>query len=109
MTKAVDLETLTKGEVHNLSGHDRGLAARALFGLDELDVDGEMIEIRVPDHVYAVSPSFVQGLLAKSVHTLGDARDRFSQHYTVVASDLVRRQFDRGLSAILTDRSQPVI
>ena len=102
---AVDLDVLTQGKVHNLSGHERGLAARKHFALDQLDQLNELVEIRVPDHIYGVSPSFVQGLLSASVHSLGSTRDGFFRHYKLVASDLVKRQFDRGLSAILTDRN----
>ncbi|MGT2513431.1 hypothetical protein ACVOMT_03500 [Sphingomonas panni] len=101
----IDLNTLTNnGEVHNLSGHDRGVAARAAFGLDRLDREEGMVEIRVPDHVYAVSPSFVQGLLATSVQNLGRTREGFFTRYRLSASDLIKRQFERGISAILTNR-----
>jgi len=105
MTLAIDLEVLTQGRVHNLSGHERGLAAREHFRLDELDKAGEAVEIRVPEHIYGVSPSFIQGLLSESVQSLGSTREAFFSHYHLIASDLVRRQFDRGLSAILTDRN----
>ena len=105
MSLSIDLEILTQGKVHNLSGHERGLAARQHFALDQLDQSNEPVEIRVPDHIYGVSPSFIQGLLSDSVHALGSTRDGFFRHYRLVASDLVKRQFDRGLSAILTDRN----
>jgi len=104
--KMIDLDILTEnGKVHNLSGHDRGLAARAEFQLDGLDGDSPTVEIHVPDHIYAVSPSFIQGLLAASFATLGSTREAFFRQYRIVASDLIKRQFDRGISAILTDRS----
>lgn len=101
----IDLNTLTNnGEVHNLSGHDRGVAAREAFGLDRLDHHGAMVEINVPDHIYAISPSFVQGLLAASFQNLGRTRESFFARYRLSASDLITRQFDRGISAILTNR-----
>lgn len=101
----IDLDILTdNGKVHNLSGHDRGLAARQMFGLDQFDDQEAEIEIHVPDHIYAVSPSFVQGLLAASLQKFGLDRDAFSARYHLVASDLIKRQFDRGISAILTNR-----
>ena len=108
-TQTIDLELLTKGEVHNLSGHDRGVAARKMFELDGLDQSTDDVRILVPDYVYGVSPSFVQGLLAETVHRLGDSRDRFYSRFSLAASDLVKRQFERGLSAILTNRTEPVI
>jgi hypothetical protein len=102
----IDLDILTdNGKVHNLSGHDRGLAARERFALDGFDHGVATVDIRVPDHIYAVSPSFVQGLLAASFAALGSSRDAFFARYNLVATDLIKRQFERGISAILTDRS----
>ena len=90
--------------MHNLSGHERGLAARHEFQLDRHDDDDAKVQIRVPDHIYAVSPSFVQGLLAGSLQKFGLSREAFFSRYDLVASDLIKRQFDRGISAILTNR-----
>lgn len=104
MTLEVDLDVLTQGKVHNLSGHERGLAARTLFALDMLDQASQPVEVRIPEHIYGISPSFIQGLFSASVIALGSSKDAFFEHYRLVATDLVRRQFDRGLSAILTDR-----
>lgn len=101
----IDLDLLTEGgKVHNLSGHDRGVAARAAFGLDDLDRLSDRVEIRVPGHIYAISPSFIQGLLATSVQRAGASREAFFNHFSLEASDLIKRQFDRGLSSILTNR-----
>lgn len=109
MALAIDLEALTQGKVHNLSGHERGLAARDFFGLDRLDAAEEVVEIRVPEHVYGISPSFVQGLLSASVRHFGSSKEGFFDHYSLVSSELVKRQFDRGLSAILTDRNFSIV
>lgn len=101
----INLDVLTEnGKVHNLSGHDRGLAARREFALDRYDAGSDVVEIVVPDHIYAISPSFVQGLLAASVQKFGLSRDAFFKRYSLTASDLIKRQFDRGISAILTNR-----
>jgi hypothetical protein len=104
MSVLIDLDVLTQGKVHNLSGHERGLAARRLFNLDQLDRQADLVEIRVPDHIYGVSPSFLQGLFSGSVQALGHSREGFFGHYRLIATELVERQFDRGLSAILTNR-----
>lgn len=101
----IDLDVLTEGgKVHNLSGHDRGVAAREAFGLDQLDQQPSAIEIRVPDHIYAISPSFIQGLLATSVQKAGSSREGFFKRFSLNSSDLIKRQFDRGLNSILTNR-----
>jgi hypothetical protein len=108
METAVDLDVLTKGRVHNLSGHERGLAARELFNLDQLDRIDEVVKIKVPEHIYGISPSFIQGMLSASVRNLGKSREQFYRHYDIVSTDLVRRQIERGLSAILTNRDFPI-
>lgn len=107
MTEAqtVDLDVLTGGgAVHNLSGHERGLHARLQFQLDNFDEAKNKVVIKVPDHIYGLSPSFVQGLLSASVLALG-SRDAFFSFYSIMGSELIQRQFDRGLDAILTDRN----
>lgn len=104
-TTMIDLDGLTEnGKVHNLSGHDRGVAARKAFDLDHYDALAGVVEIHVPEHIYAVSPSFVQGFLATSLQRVNLDRDAFFARYKLTASDLIRRQFDRGISAILTNR-----
>jgi hypothetical protein len=102
---AIDLEELTKGKVHNLSGRLRGLAARDLFHLDRLDQSGEPVEVHIPDHVYAVTPSFIQGLFGKSVEQLGGNAQAFRRNYRFIAPALVLDQVEKGLSAILTNRN----
>ncbi|WP_379553572.1 hypothetical protein [Qipengyuania sp. DGS5-3] len=106
--EAIDLGVLTEGKVHNLSGHERGLAARDLFKLDALDRDGVRHTIRVPDDLYGISPSFVQGLFTASLRSLDNDLDAFKQSYTIEASDLIQRQIDRGLQNILMDRKAPL-
>ena len=75
----LDLGILTKGEVASLIGHDRGLGARKLFKLDVLDREGTPVTVTAPESLEALTPSFVQGLFASSVHLLGE--DKFFDHY----------------------------
>jgi hypothetical protein len=102
----IDINELTgNGKIHTLSGHPKGLAARRKFGLDGLDKEGAIVDVVVPDHLYGLSPSFVQGLFTASVRFFGNSRERFFQHYRFQASDLVMRQINRGMDAILTNRT----
>ena len=60
----IDLGKLSLGEARVISGRQRGVAARALFGLtDGASIDEEMV-VAVPERVLSVAPSFVQGLFA---------------------------------------------
>jgi hypothetical protein len=68
----VDLTRLTKNEVSMLTGHARGLHARDLFHLDELETSADSIEVLAPHSLDTITPSFVQGLFARSVSVLGD-------------------------------------
>ncbi len=104
----IDLGILTKGKVHNLSGHERGLAARRRFGLDALDSDGVCHTVRVPDSMNAISPSFVQGLFAATLRAYGNDVGKFENAYSFEASDLIRRQIERGIQNILMNRSAPL-
>ena len=101
----IDLGQLTKGgEVRNLSGHERGVAARKHFHLDEADQSDEEVLIHIPEEIYALTPSFFQGMFAESVHAAGNDRGRFLARFRFAASPIVLRQIDRGISSVRTRR-----
>jgi len=106
--EAIDLGVLTGGKVHNLSGHERGLAARKRFGLDSLDNDGVVHTIRVPESMNAISPSFVQGMFTATLRSYGNDLAKFKRYYAIEASDLIQRQIDRGIQNILMNRNAPL-
>lgn len=106
MAAVINLEQLTgEGRVQNLSGRLRGLAARELFRVDELDGATDVVEVRVPEYVYSVTPSFFQGLFGGSVQALGSDAQAFRQHFRFIAPAIVLQQLERGLSAALTSRN----
>jgi hypothetical protein len=74
----INFSELTRGEVTSLAGHERGLEARRHFRLDDLDWSPDAIRVVAPQNLDALTPSFVQGLFATSVHRLGD---QFFSHY----------------------------
>lgn len=95
----IDFADLTGGgRVRNLSGHDKGQAARARYDLDTLDEGSAPVEIRVPEEIYAISGSFVQGMFAKSLVKLG-SKEAFFSHYKFDAASDILRQIERGLAA----------
>lgn len=105
MTDVIDFGLLTAdGEIHNLSGHERGLNARDLYKLDRLDMTSEPVKVVVSEDLYAMSPSFFQGMFAKSVHRLG-SRDKFLEHYLFDATPDFMEDVDRGIRAVLTNRN----
>lgn len=99
----IQLVEFTKGEVRNLSGHERGLAARMAFKLEDLDALPEPIEVVVPEDLDAISTSFFQGMFAQSIQRLG-SRDRFLEHYRFHARPHLMLQVQRGIDAVQTRR-----
>lgn len=104
MTIEVNLSELTRGEVFNLSGHERGSHARTLFKLDEADASAQEVQVVIPAEVYTLTPSFFQGMFARSLQSLGNDRDSFFKKYRFRASPLILRQVDRGIAAVRVDR-----
>ncbi|WP_374944955.1 hypothetical protein [Sphingomonas sp.] len=89
MPEPIDITLLTRGEVHNLAGHERGLAARESFGLARLDEDPDPVDVRFPPNFRQVSSSFFQGMFSASVRRLGSV-EGFFDHYRFDAPAHVR-------------------
>lgn len=105
--REIDLGELTKGgEVRNLSGHERGFAARNHFALDHADREAEPVHIRVPASIYLLTPSFFQGMFSQSVQALGNNRERFLEHYRFDAPSVIMRQIDQGIQRVQTRRGE---
>lgn len=103
MTKTIDLVELTKGEVRNLTGQDRGVAARELFDLDSIDQTEEDVRIIVPADLDAISTSFFQGMFTASVRAASSA-EAFFARYRFEATPSIREQVFRGVERILAPR-----
>lgn len=104
MWREMDLQIseLTQGVVRNLSGHERGVAARRRFELDRLDEDQEMVvRIIVPEDLDAITTSFFQGCFAESVNRLG-GRDAFLRKYKFLADEFILSQVNRGINAVVS-------
>jgi hypothetical protein len=99
----IRFHTLTRGEVRNLNGQERGSEARRLFKLEELDRAARPVEIVFPDDLDAISTSFFQGMFADSIRSLGSS-ERFLHHYRFNASPNLMRQIQRGIAAVQTRR-----
>jgi hypothetical protein len=101
----IDLSELTNGgEVHNLSGHERGVAAREHFRLEDADASEESVRVIVPAYIYTLTPSFFQGMFAASVHASGNDRAKFFSRYKFAAPAVVLQQIERGIAAVRTRR-----
>lgn len=99
----IDFDRIAKGEVRNISGHERGSEARAEFNLDALDKVPEAVEVKIPDYLDAITSSFLQGMFARSVRSF-PSTDAFFSHYRFQASDNIMRQIISGVTKITTVR-----
>src|SRR4051812_47936175 len=99
--KQLELSTILGRDARVLIGHQRGLAVREAMRLDELDRDADPVQVVVPPTVSTLTPSFVQGLFAASIHALGE--DRFYNHYKF-SNNAIFRDIKAGVDRILTSR-----
>ena len=95
------------GKVKNLSGKERGIAARAEFKLDALDGMPGTVEIVVPEYVDTISPSYFQGLFSLSLRRL-KGRENFLAKYHFKATPQVMDWVELGIRNATSSR-QPLI
>lgn len=100
----IELARLTRGDVRNLSGQERGLRAREEFDVDALDREAEPVLVKVPRDLDTISPSFFRGMFSVSILTLGVAG--FWSHYVFDASPAVLEQVQDAVSGTIRDRNQ---
>ena len=98
----IDLTKLVGRDGAVLAGMERGVAARDLFVLDSLDCGPEDVVISAPDHLEAISPSFVQGFLAGSLKHLGE--EGLKNKYKFDLDEHLRKDIDSGVKRLLMKR-----
>lgn len=104
----LNLEILTDhGKIRNLSGKERGIAARSELALDALDIAPGTVQIIVPEYVDTITPSFFQGLFSASIAKL-NGKEGFLQKYTFEGSAQVLRWVEVGIRNATASR-RPLI
>jgi len=98
----LNLELIAGDEIRVLIGHDRGVEARALLKVNELDQSAPPVLVVAPKHLRTLTPSFVQGLFSESVYRLGEAD--FYKHYKFDVPDTMLNDIKAGVDRILTSR-----
>jgi hypothetical protein len=107
--REINFKELTNdGEVRNLSGHERGHAARENYHLDAADDANEAVRIIVPEEIYSVTSSFFQGMFSESVRRAG-TRESFLSRFEFDAPPVVLRQIERGIEASLMRRGSILV
>lgn len=95
----IDLEKLTDGKVRLLTGMDRGEAARELFKLNELETEKSPIVVKAPSNLRSISTSFVQGLLAGAMITIGSESVASVYDFSMLPKPL-QEDFERGIERL---------
>lgn len=99
----IDLGKLTKGRVRMLTGHPRGLEARSLYDLDNVAAEDWEMEIIAPDDLDTITPSFVQGFLARSIDQVG--AEEFVRRLNIGALPRhLRQDIETGVRRLLLRR-----
>lgn len=102
----INLDTIAGGgRTRNLSGKERGIAAREQLSLDEFDSLPGEISVVIPEYVDTISPSFFQGLFSQSIRTL-KGKDSFLLKYHFVANDSIKRWIDIGIRNASSSRDE---
>jgi hypothetical protein len=96
MDQVIELSKVAgDGSVHNLTGKDRGRAARDALELDWFEKQEGRIIIQVPSFLYAITDSFLLGLFSESIQRLG--LEGFSAKYCFEADATILAQIEKGL------------
>ena len=106
MATMIDLARFAgERRVRNLSGKERGMAARADLRLDDLDKGPDQITVLVPDFLDTISPSFFQGMFSESIRAL-KGKDAFLRKYKFKGSEGIMQWIDIGIRNATSDRSK---
>lgn len=84
-------------------GRDRGAAVREATSLGTLDTQEGVVEVYVPEDIFAVTSSFFLSLFGPSIRALG--REKFLQKYHFTGKD-IGTTVQEGILAVL-DTSSP--
>lgn len=104
MSMMIDFRSIAGERVRNVSGHERGAAARLRYNLDDADTRNEIVEIVIPDDIDAVAASFFLGMFSRSVKYY-ETKERFLEHYRFFASPAIMEQILRGIDRSMTARN----
>lgn len=98
-------EIAGQGRTRNLSGKERGVAARAELGIEKFDELEDRISVVIPEYVDTISPSFFQGLFSQSLRTL-KGRDEFLNKYRFDANESIMRWIEIGIRNASSSRDE---
>lgn len=86
MPHVVDLGRFQSGDARVFAGRTRGANVRAKARLDELEADGDVIQVLVPEGTFSVNSSFFLGMFEQSIRRLGETE--FRNRYKFMGADI---------------------
>lgn len=95
----VVLGSNSKKNIEILSGFAEGKKMRSRLKLDQADAKGALVEVVIPERIMALTPSYFMGLFGPSIRRTCVEDFRIRYHFT--CSDLIRRNIEDGIQAVL--------
>lgn len=104
MTTAIKLIDFHKIEGPVYTGRRRGELLRGELQLDKTDIDGDVVEVNIPEGTYTISSSFFLGLFGPSVVKAG-SKDAFYSRYHFKSPSFLKDVMDGYVSRALQSRN----
>lgn len=99
-------ELTGKGKICSFSGRQKGENLRDKWELDKLEQDANThVLIKVPETVYNLGPSFLQGLFTKTIFK-ENGLQIFHNKYTFKASSIIKDQIDFVVDKLNRDKEK---
>lgn len=95
------------GKIKSFSGRPKGEQLRQEWSLDSLEEDPNThITIKVPEFIYNLGPSFLQGLFTQTIFK-PNGLDLFRSKYTIEASSLILEQINYMVEKLDRENGKP--
>lgn len=84
-----------------LAGRPEGTDYRAVLGLDNIDTNGEIVEVIIPEYFFSLNSSFFLGCFGPSVRKLGEKN--FRSKYIFICDSSLKKGIEDGISRALNE------
>ena len=86
-----------------LVGRPRGEKAREKYELSNVDSDGCIVTVEIPDFIMSVNSSFFLGMFGESIISSG-SRQAFLEHYKFIAKPELQERIEGYIARALEER-----
>lgn len=85
------------------TGRDRGAQVRELSRIDELFPVNDRLDVKIPDEIFSITPSFLEELFNNVVLTYGKEETLKKIHF--VGKYKIKNAFDEAVDRILQQKT----